>query len=136
MLNNTVTLTAGVRVAVATWECNEFGSGRLEATSTCDRDLRALGVELLKKEPFRIFERNSRRKAAYRGKRVKRNGLETDEIVAARHSLRNGRGPGRVLGNHDTVTPDTVVDGAVDETRLVDLELSTSDTIRYDMSKL
>lgn len=54
---------------------------------------------------------------------MKSDGLEADEVVAAGDSRWDGRSPGRVLSNHNAVTPNTVVDRAVDETGLVDLEL-------------
>ena len=51
------------------------------------------------------------------------DGLEPDE-VAARRDFRGDRGgPRAVLLDHETVTPESVVDSSVDQTLLVNLEL-------------
>lgn len=54
---------------------------------------------------------------------MQRDGLETDEVASAGNGRRDGGGPRRVLSDHDTVTPDAIVDRAVYESGLVDLEL-------------
>jgi hypothetical protein len=94
---------AGVRVGVAAGEGDELVGGGREAAAAGDRDLRALGVHL-------------------RGERVERDRLEADEVVAARHGLGDGGGPGRVLGDHLARAPGAVVDGAGQQAGLVDLE--------------
>ena len=53
---------------------------------------------------------------------MKGDRLKADEVVAAGNARRDRGRPRAVLLNHDTVTPHTAVDGAVDKTRLVDLE--------------
>ena len=62
----------------------------------------------------------------YSRKRVQRNRLESDEVVAAGDRLGDGGRPRRVLRDHDTVTPDSVIDRPVDQAHGVDFELYNS----------
>lgn len=59
--------------------------------------------------------------------------LETDEVVATGHSRGDSSGPGRVLGDHLAITPETVVHRAVDETGLIDLKLKHTREILSDV---
>ena len=54
---------------------------------------------------------------------MERDGLEADEVVTGGDGARDRGRPGGVLLDHKTVGPEAVVDGAVDETLLVNLEL-------------
>jgi len=94
---------AGVGVGVATGERAELSSGGCEGATAGDGDLSTLRVHLS-------------------GKRVKSDGLETDEVVARGNGLGDRRRPTRVLRDHQAITPEPIVNGAVDEARLVDLE--------------
>ena len=50
------------------------------------------------------------------------DGLEADEVVAGGNRLGDRRGPRRVVGNHLASGPLAIVDGAGEQTSLVDLE--------------
>lgn len=54
---------------------------------------------------------------------MKGDGLEADQILAAGHGTRDGRGPAIVLGNHLASTPLAISHGTRQEASLVDLEL-------------
>lgn len=72
---------AGVGVAVGTRESDKFGSCRSQASSTSNQDLSTFRVELSRK-------------------RVKSDGLKTDQVVSTGDSRRDGYGPGAVLSDH------------------------------------
>jgi len=63
---------------------------------------------------------------------VEGDGLETDEIVAIRDGCGNGGRPRAVLRDHLAISPRTAVDGAGEETGLVDLE--PFEAVRVDTS--
>ena len=63
---------------------------------------------------------------------MKRDSLETDEIVAGGNSSGDGSGPGGVLGDHLAVGPRAAVDGAGEQPGLVDLE--PLERVRVDAS--
>lgn len=43
------------------------------------------------------------------------NRLKTKEVVAAGDGFGDGSRPGRVLRDHDTIAPDPVIDGPVNQ---------------------
>lgn len=61
---------------------------------------------------------------AYGGQRVKSDRFEPDEVGTTGDSSRNSRCPRGIVSNHEAVTPETIVDCAVDKTRFVSLELN------------
>ncbi len=63
------------------------------------------------------------------------DGFETDEVVASRDGRGNGGRPRAVLRDHLAISPRTAVDGAGEETGLVDLELSKQRKIRQRLDK-
>lgn len=70
-----------------------------------------------------MYQCKGARQNTHGGERVKSDGFETDEVVTTRNGRRYSGGPGRVLSDHDAISPDTIVYRAVDETGLIDLEL-------------
>lgn len=109
------------RVAVATREGNELGSGGRKAASTGDLDLRALRVELLYNVFVSAWAPPST-KRTHSGHGVEGDGLKTDEVVARGHACGDRARPARVLIDHLARSPLATVNGAGKETRLVDLE--------------
>ena len=86
-----------------------------------DLQLRALGVELLARGAS-VHAAASVRLTTHSGHGVKSDSLKADQVVAA-GDARGDRGrPRRVVVDHLAGAPEAVVDGAAQQTSLVDLE--------------
>lgn len=53
---------------------------------------------------------------------MERDRLKPDEVAARGYGGRDGRRPGRVVGDHLAGTPGAIIDGAREETGFIDLE--------------
>lgn len=54
---------------------------------------------------------------------MKSDCLESDEVGPVGDSRRNGSCPRRIVGDHESVTPESVINRAIDETRFINFEL-------------
>ena len=90
-------------IAVGTREADELCANRWETTTARNLDLSALGIELLL--CISKYERDVAIASTYSGHRVKRNRLESDQIVTGWDGRWNSCRPRGVIGNHLARTP-------------------------------
>ena len=70
-----------------------------------------------------MLPRSSENQGTYSGHRVESDSLKANQVVSGWDRGRNGCRPGAVLLDHQTSTPEAIVDSSVKETSLVDFEL-------------
>jgi len=118
-----------VVAAVGAGEGDKLVARGLDVSAVDDLNLSTLGVELLSRSVRPEKSRQGR--MTYSGHRVQSNSLEADQIVATGGLGWNGRGPAAVLLDHLSSSEETAVEGATEETSMVDLELNGRRDIRH-----
>lgn len=108
-------------VTVGTGERNKLGRSGCERSSTSNLNLGTLGIDLLGRSSASgtWWAKNQ----SYSGQGVKSDRFEPDEVITRRDCGGDGRRPGRILGDHLTVSPESVEYRTGEQSSFVDLEL-------------